>query len=363
MRNTRRTASTAAALMIGLALVTFVSIFGASAKASFTKALDRTNRADFQLAGKNFGGFSPEAAHAVRDAVPGATVVEFRTGSWQYKGEGKQLMAAPANLTDVVDIKPEPGIDFEGFAKGGVLLYKDAARDGHYKVGDVLPMRFSVTGERQVPIRGIYDDNKGPGVDYTSYVLSLADYEANFTTQLDVSAGIRKPAGMSAPAARAAMAKALTSFPNVELQDRTEAKKSQTMRFDQVLNLMIVLLLLAIIIALFGIVNTLALSIYERTHELGLLRAVGMTRAQMKRMVRSEAVIIAVFGTLMGLLIGLLFGRAIVAALSNQGIAFAVPVGQLVVYVVLAALAGLLAGTFPARRAARLDILRAIYTE
>jgi putative ABC transport system permease protein len=349
--------------MIGLALVTFVSIFGASAKASFTRAIDRTNRADFQLAGKNFGGFSPEAAAAVRQALPGGSAVEFRPGTWQYKNQGKQLIGAPANLGDVVDIKLEPGANLERFAQGGVLLYKDAARDGHFKVGDVLPMRFSASGDRQVPIQGVYDDNQGLGVNFSSYLLSLKDYEANFTTQLDVAAGVRKPSAMSATQARAAIEKALAAFPNVELQDQTQAKAAQVKQFDQVLNLMIVLLLLAIIIALFGIVNTLALSIYERTHELGLLRAVGMTRAQMKRMVRSEAVIIAVFGTLMGLVIGLLFGRAIVAAVSSEGIAFAVPVGQLVVYVVLAALAGLLAGTFPARRAANLDILKAISTE
>jgi putative ABC transport system permease protein len=363
MRNTRRTASTAAALMIGLALVTFVSIFGASAKASFTRAIDRTNRADFQLAGKNFGGFSAEAAAAVRRALPGATVVEFRQGTWQYKGQSKRLIAAPADLGEVVDIKLEPGADLPGYAAGGVLLYKDAAHDGHLSVGDMLPMRFSATGEKQVPVRGIYDDNQGLGVNFSSYLLSLKDYEANFTTQIDDSAAIRKPAGETAVAARSALEKALAPFPNVDLQDQTQAKTAQVQQFNQILNLMIVLLLLAIIIALFGIVNTLALSIYERTHELGLLRAVGMTRAQMKRMVRSEAVIIAVFGTLMGLFIGILFGRAIVASLSGQGIAFAVPVGQLVIYVVLAALAGLLAGTFPARRAARLDILQAISAE
>jgi len=362
-RNTRRTASTAAALMIGLALITFVSTFGASAKKSFAGAIDRTNRADFQLAGKSFNGFAPQAAVAARNALPGGTVVEFRPGAWQYNGESKQLVATTADFGDVVDIKLRPGADLDGFAKTGVLVYKDAAKSGNLKVGDNLPMRFNATGIKQIPIRGIYDDNQGLGINFSSYVLSLKDFEANFTTQVNQAAAVRKPAGMSAADARAALDKALAGFPNVDVQDNAQAKEAQLSQFNTIINLMGALLLLAIIIALIGIVNTLALSIYERTREIGLLRAVGMTRAQMKRMVRSEAVIIAVFGTLLGVLIGLLFGRAIVASLHNEGIVFAVHVAQIVVFIILAALAGLFAGTFPARRAANLDILRAIATD
>jgi len=362
-RNTRRTASTAAALMIGLALVTFVSTFGASAKSSFASAIDRTSRADFQLAGKNFGGFSPQAAQAVRQSLPGASVVEFRAGTWQYNGDGKELVAAPADLGDVVDIKLEPGADLAGFEHTGVLLYKDAAHDHNLKVGDSLPMTFNASGTKQVPIRGIYDDNQGLGIFFSSYVLALPDYESNFTRQIDEAAGIRRPPAMTAAATRSVIEQALKPFPNVDVQNNAEAKDAQLQQFNGILGLMFALLLLAIIIALIGIVNTLALSIYERTRELGLLRAVGMTRPQLKRMIRSEAVIIAVFGTLMGVAVGLVFGRVILEALKDQGIAFALPTGQIVIYVLLAILAGLIAGTFPARRAAKLDILRAIATE
>jgi putative ABC transport system permease protein len=168
---------------------------------------------------------------------------------------------------------------------------------------------------------------------------------------------------MAAAATRSVIEQALKPFPNVDVQNNAEAKDAQLQQFNGILGLMFALLLLAIIIALIGIVNTLALSIYERTRELGLLRAVGMTRPQLKRMIRSEAVIIAVFGTLMGVAVGLVFGRVILEALKDQGIAFALPTGQIVIYVLLAILAGLIAGTFPARRAAKLDILRAIATE
>ena len=126
---------------------------------------------------------------------------------------------------------------------------------------------------------------------------------------------------------------------------------------------MYVLLLFAVFIALIGIVNTLALSIYERTHEIGLLRAVGMSRVQTRRMVRGEALIVAVFGSLLGLGIGLLFGRALIASLSDQGIDFSLPVVQLLAFLILAGLAGLASGVWPARRAAKLDILRAVNTE
>ena len=362
-RNTRRTASTAAALMIGLALITFVSTFGASAKKSFAGAIDRTNRADFQLAPKHFAGFAPTAAAAVRAALPGGTVVEFRQGTWQYNGEGKQLVASTGDLGRVVDIKLQPGADLNGFAQTGVLVYKDAAKSGNLKVGQELPMRFSATGVKQIPIRGIYDDNQGLGVSFSSYILSMKDFEANFTTQITQAAAVRTPPGMSAAQARTAIDGALTPFPNIDVQDNAQAKEAQLKQFNTIINLMGALLLLSIIIALFGIINTLALSIYERTREIGLLRAVGMTRGQMKRMVRSEAVIIAMFGTLMGVVIGLLFGRAIVASLHNEGIVFSVPAAQIVIYIILAGLAGLFAGTFPARRAAKLDILRAIATD
>ena len=268
-------------------------------------------------------------------------MVEFRQGTWQYNGDGKDLVSSTANFGDVVDIKLRPGADLAGFADTGVLVYKDAAKSNNLKVGQQLPMRFSATGTKQIPIRGIYDDNQGLGVFFSSYILSLKDYEANYTTQLDQAAGVKKPPSMSAAAARSALDAALAPFPNVDVRDNAQAKEAQLANFNTIINLMGALLLLAILIALIGIVNTLALSIYERTRELGLLRAVGMTRRQMRRMVRNEAVIIAVFGTLMGVVVGLLFGRAIVASLHNEGIVFSVPAAQIVVFIVLAALAGL----------------------
>jgi putative ABC transport system permease protein len=149
-------------------------------------------------------------------------------------------------------------------------------------------------------------------------------------------------------------------FGGIKAQNKAQFKDSQVAQFNQILGLMYVLLAFAVFIALIGIVNTLALSIYERTREIGLLRAVGMTRVQLRRMIRGEAVIVAVFGSLLGLVIGVGFGAAIVQALQDQGIGLSIPVGQLALFVILAALAGLLAGWLPARRAARLDVLGAV---
>ena len=174
---------------------------------------------------------------------------------------------------------------------------------------------------------------------------------------------VKLPPGMSVAEGRRELNRTLAAFPNVEIQDQEEFREAQESQIDQFLNLMYVLLALAVFIALVGIANTLALSIFERTHELGLLRAVGMTRKQLRRMVRYEAVIIAVFGTLLGLVLGVAFGIAMVQALSSEGISLGIPVDQLVVFVILAGLAGLVAGVWPARRAARLDVLDAISHE
>ena len=161
-----------------------------------------------------------------------------------------------------------------------------------------------------------------------------------------------------------AVTAAAAEFPNVQVQDQAAFREQQAGFIDQLLGLVTALLAMAILIALFGIVNTLGLSIYERTRELGLLRAVGMSRVQVKRMIRWESVIIAVFGAVLGVVIGVLFGWALQQALQDDGVSeFVVPVGQLVTYLVLAGLAGVLAAIWPARRAAKLDVLEAIAYE
>ena len=360
MRNPRRTATTASALMIGLALITLVAVIGASAKKSFSSIIDDSVRADFIVTPEGFfsEGFTPEIAAQIRDELPDASVVEFRQGMFELAdGDQEQLLAAPANVEDAITLELRPNADLDAFADGGVLLWDETADDLRAKVGDDITMVFERTGSQEVTVQGIYDENQSVGSDY---VLSLSSYEANYTDQTDALVGVRVGEGESPEQARRVISNVLEPFPNVEVEDQAEFKESQIAQFDTILNLLYVMLLLAVVIALIGIVNALALSIYERTREIGLLRAVGMTRKQVKRMVRDEAVIISIFGSLLGLAIGLIFGAALVGAVSDEGVSFSLPVSQLVIFVILAGLAGVIAGAWPARRAAQREVLDAI---
>ncbi len=208
-------------------------------------------------------------------------------------------------------------------------------------------------------MRAIYNEQALAG----PYVISLANYERNFADQSDAIVMVTTEPGR-AVAARPGIERVLARYPNGKLQNRSEFKAAQAKQINQLLNLIYALLMMAIIIAVVGIANTLALSIFERTREIGLLRAVGLSRAQVRSVVRWEAVIIALFGTLLGLAIGVFFGWVLVRALADQGIdRLSLPPGQLLVLVVLGAGVGTLAAIWPARRAARLDMLRAIASE
>jgi putative ABC transport system permease protein len=364
MRNPRRTSSTAAALMIGLALVSLIAIFGASAKDSFAAAIEDQTRADFVLSPEGFQPFSPEAARAVRTGFqqefgkPG-TQIQFRSGSVKFGDEAVAVTGVPGNVERGVDIRLRPGAQTRAFDRdGGVFIYKDVASDKHLKVGDTVDTVFP---KATIPltVQGIFTDQRVISQDY---LVSLTDWKY-FDEATDFTVIILKPPGVTTAEAQKVVDQVAKDFPSIKAQNKAQFKDSQLAQFDQILGLMYVLLLLAVVIALIGILNTLALSVYERTREIGLLRAVGMTRKQTSRMVRGEALIVAVFGSLLGLAIGVIFGAAIVQALDSEGISLTLPVTQLVVFLVLAGLFGVLAGWVPARRAAHLDVLRAINTE
>jgi putative ABC transport system permease protein len=357
MRNPRRTASTAAALMIGLALVTFVSILAASIKASATETLDRSIAADYILNTEMFTPFSPELAKQLARQPELEAVAAARVGAWKLRGQTKQLIATdPATYDRVVRTEATAGT-IAGLSGGGLAVKDTVAESEGWKVGDTVPMEFLGRGVQQVPLKAIYKDNSVNG----DFLLSLRDYERFYDNQADQQVLVRAKAGVAPADSRAAIERVLTNFPNVQVRDQAEYKAEQARQVDQLLALVSALLGLAILIALFGIVNTLALSIFERVRELGLLRAVGATRGQLRRMIRWEAVIIAVLGAVFGLVVGSFFGWAVVRALKDLGITvFSVPGGQLVGYVVAAAVAGVLAAILPGRRAAKVDMLRAI---
>jgi len=223
-----------------------------------------------------------------------------------------------------------------------------------------VPVTFASAGHHVLRVAAIYGENAQAG----NYFLGTAAYDANFSTRLDNKVLVKLRPGVTAAQGLAAVQKATHQYPGVKALDRAHYKTDQTKMLNRLLALVYALLGLAILIALLGIANTLALSIAERTREVGLMRAVGMTRFQLRSTIRWEAVIIALQGTLLGLLIGTFFGWALVAALHDQGVTvFRVPAASLAVVVVLAALAGALAAVQPSRRAAKLDVLRAVVSD
>jgi putative ABC transport system permease protein len=360
IRNPKRTASTAAALMIGLGLVSFVSIFAASLKSSSNRILEETLKADYIVSSSQFTGFSQDVAARLRSDPVFSAVSEFRTGIFGYQGHGTQIQGVdPSTLESVVNVETVAG-GVADLGDGDVMVYGNTADAHGWKVGDTIPAEFARTGKKQLTIVGIYGDNRILG----SYVVSLATFEENFTEQLDMIVLAKTAQGVSQDQARAAAKAVADEFPNVKLEDQAQFRQSQADQINQLLGLVTALLGLAIIIALFGIVNTLALSIFERTREIGLLRAVGMARKQVRSMVRWESVIIAVFGALLGMLVGIFFGWALVRALNDEGITvLTVPAGQLITYLVIAGVFGVVAAVLPARRAAKLDVLKAVVTE
>jgi putative ABC transport system permease protein len=360
MRNPRRTASTAAALMIGLALVAFVSIFAASIKASTTKTLEDTVSADYILFNDQFQPFSPEAAQRLAQQPELAAVAGMRIGPWKLNGAGKSLFAVdPAAYSQVVKTETTAG-SLDALASGGLAVKDTVAKANGWTVGENVAMEFPRTGVQQIPVKAIYTDNQLNG----DYLLALSDYERNYSDQADSQILVKAAPGVPPASSRAAVDRVMADFPNVTVRDQAEFRDQQARQIDQIINLFYSLLGLAILIALFGIVNTLGLSIFERIRELGLLRAVGATRAQLRSMIRWEAVIIAVLGAVLGLAVGVFFGWTIVRALASQGISeFTLPAGQLLLFVVAAGLAGILAAVLPGRRAAKVDVLRAITTE
>jgi putative ABC transport system permease protein len=361
MRNPRRTAATASALMIGLGLVVFVAVFGASAKASTTEILDRTLKADFILTSPTFSGFSTSAADAMR-TVPGVDTVSPIRQAEAHINEGSAFISA-------IDPGTFPIVSEVGLVAGGVAdlarpdtvaVFDDVAGDNGWSVGDTIATEFPAVGEVDLEVVAIYSENGLLG----DYAISLSTFDDHVAQNLDVFVLVKAETGADAAAVQDGLEAALEPYPNIEVQDQTAFRDKYAGFLNQVLNLVTALLLFAVVIALFGVMNTLYLSIYERTRELGLLRAVGLTRRQTRAMVRREAGIIAVMGALFGVVVGIAFGWALQRALAPRGFTeLGIPGGQLTVYVILAALLGWLFAFLPARRAAKLNVLEAIAYE
>jgi len=363
MRNPKRTSATAAALMIGVGLVAFILIFWSSATSSIRGTVDSGFVGDFVVqSNAGFrGGLPPQVATDIRSLPQAGTVAEVRYTVAKVDGSGTQLPGVdPVAYGAIADLGMRSGQLSDLAEPNTIAVHDQTAKDKGWALGDTVEVLFPTTGVQQLKIVATYHDQNITG----SYIIGLPTYEANTQVQLDYSVFVKLAPGVSASDGRAAIESVTDNYPNAEVQDKVEFADSIVGQVTSLLLLVIVLLLLAVVIALIGIANTLALSIFERTREIGLLRAVGMTRSQVRSSVRWESVIIAMLGTVLGLIIGLFFGWALVRALADQGFGgLSVPVPLLVVVVVLAFLAGVVAAIFPARRASKLDVLTAIQSE
>ncbi len=361
-RQPRRTASTASALMIGVALVVFVAILAASLKGSVTKTVEEAFPADLSASSATFTiGVSPQYSADLRlvPEIDGVTTLN----STQIKVGDTVVTASaiePDTAEGVLNIKGVDSAELAAMsASNGALIFSEDDSDTA-EVGSIVTIELpnGVTGEAEIV--GTFDDETSFG----TYIITRERFFTGIDPQTDGLVLANAADGVSLTEAQSAAEEAAEPFPNVVVQTQSELIAEFVNGINLLLGMFTVLLALAIIIAVLGITNTLALSIIERTREIGLLRAVGMSRRQLRRMIRWESVIIAVFGAILGMLTGIVLGWAVVQALKDEGIGtFAIPVTQMIILVLVAAVAGIVAAIYPAFKASRLNVLDAIAYE
>ncbi|MSO40891.1 MAG: FtsX-like permease family protein [Solirubrobacterales bacterium] len=364
VRNPGRTAATAAALMIGLALVSFVAIFAAGIRGSIDDAIDKTLGGDLILGSTD--GFSDIPLTPVKavEGVDGVAVASpYRYTQYASPdGDGYLSLVAPATAADVLKLDWRQGSDqtLTDLGPTEAVLDEKFADKRKLEVGDAFTVT-TVSGRKiNYTATGTFKDNTDFIGDYAASDVNARAYGEGQTT---TSIFIKLDEGADTDAVRSGIDEQLKPFPTIKVQNQQELKDSISSQLNTLLGVIYALLALAVIVSLFGIVNTLALSIYERTRELGLLRAVGMSRRQTRQIVRYEAVITALIGAVLGLVLGVVFAITISRPLADEGFTLTIPVGSLLLLMVLAAAAGVVAAIGPARRASRLDVLEALSYE
>ncbi|NBE56131.1 ABC transporter permease [Streptomyces boluensis] len=370
LRNPRRTGATAAALMVGLALVAGLSVAGASMTKSFDQEIDRTLGADFLVQGGTFLPFPREVTERVRDAEGAGLVVRQRFAPLELAlPDGAHVTSTAAafdpRVDEVAKLEFAAGSTAAALAPEHIGMDREFAAEHGVRVGDVLPAEFP--GERHARLTvGALTDRGGPvapGAD-GGLVIGMATADAHLPGGQDSALFVNAADGTDAPALRAALDAALDPYPQVQVRDQADYKELVRGQIAVLLYLVYALLGLAIVIAVLGVVNTLALSVVERTRELGLLRAIGLGRRQLRRMIRLESVVIAVFGAVLGLGLGLVWGLATQRVLALEGMrALAIPWGTVIAVVLGSVLVGLAAALVPALRASRMNVLDAIAHE
>jgi putative ABC transport system permease protein len=362
-RNPARTASTASALMIGLALVTFVGVLAAGLRTRFERSVNEIFVANYALtASNNFSPISIASAKALA-TVPGVEVVTgVRAGTGRAFGSRLNVTGVSPDVNRVIHTKWLAGGSQAPASLGedGAIVTKSYAKENHLRVGSPVSLEVPNGQRVALAVRGIYEPPKGGATQFGDLAISTARFDGLYSNPQNVYTFIDTQGGVT-PANTRALQTALAGFPDAKLQTKAQFKKNQLEGLNLLLNLLYVLLSLSIVVSLFGIVNTLVLTVFERTRELGMLRAVGMARRQVRRMIRYESVITALLGAAFGIPLGIVL--ALLVGVAIKYAVFTVPVGTLVVFVIAAVIAGMIAAIFPARRAARLNVLEALQYE
>jgi putative ABC transport system permease protein len=362
-RNPQRTASTASALMIGLALVTLVAVVAAGITKSFRGAVDDLWISGYAITAQNNFDPIPIAAGNAAAKTPGVqAIANVRGGDAEIFGSVHQATAVNPGGAQIFRIKWLHGGSSAVIARlgaNGAFTDDGFAKDHHLRIGSPLKLTSPTGQSVDVHVIGIFKPPTG-GSPFGPVTISDKTWDSIYDSPQNLFSFVRMRAGET-DANKAALERQLAAFPNAKVQTKQQFIDNQISGLNAILNVLYVLLALSVIVSLFGIVNTLVLTVFERTRELGMLRAVGMTRRQVRRMIRAEAVITALMGGVIGILLGLVLGGLLAARIDF--IVFTVPWGQVIVFVIAAVIVGLLAAIFPARRAAKLNVLEALQYE
>jgi putative ABC transport system permease protein len=365
VRNPRRTAAAATALTVGVAVVALILVFTASMRASIEDGVSRTFAGDLAVEAGGFGGsgFSPRMAEDIAAVRGVRSAVGVASDQALVNGSGKTMtIADPAALARVLPVRTREGTALGMLGQRQIALSESAAKDRGLTLGDPVAIRFVDGTSERFTVGAIHDEAAALG----DYLLPRAAWLPHADQPLDQRVLIALADGIDVGTAKAAVERTTRPYGAPDVEDRDGYIAAQTQQINALLGVVFVLLALAIVIALLGIANTLSLSIHERRRELGLLRIVGQTRRQLRRMVRLEALLVAAFGTVTGVALGLGFGWALVEAVGAEQDAlarFSAPLGTLAIVLVVGTAAGVLAAMRPARRAARADPLGAVAAE
>ena len=362
MRNPQRTASTASALMIGLALVTLVGMLAASIRSSFFDAVDKIWVTDYALTAQNNYTPIPISTSEPLRQVPGVTaVVGVRTGEAQFLNGDHFITAVDQGASKVFRLEWIAGSNatLDQLGDDGAVTDDGYAKDHGLRLGSPVDVLFPSGDTKTFRIKGIFDPPSG-GSPFGILTTSSATFDEHFENPKNYYTFVTM-AGGETPQNTAALEAALTDFPNAKLQNRDEFKDNQFSGVSQVLNILYVLLALSVIVAVFGIVNTLVLSVFERTREIGMLRAVGTTRWQVRTMITLESIVTALMGAAIGIGLGVVLASLLIARVDFLVLAW--PIGSLLAFAVAAVVVGVIAAVLPARRAARLNVLEALQYE